>query len=295
MQKLFVFILLLLPAVLGAEPLRVFVSVPPQKTFVEKIGGAHVEVRTMVRPGHDPHTYAPTPQQVSALAQADLYIRIGVPFEHAWMKRIRSANPAMQVLDARTDIELRDMAHHDHDAEEVQAGDHHHEHKGERTARDPHIWTSPPLVTQMARAIRDRLAGLDPAHARDYARNHDAFAAELKALDGELRSLLEHLPNRRFMVFHPAWGYFADTYGLTQVPIEREGKAPGARALATLIEQARREKVKVVFVQPQFDKRSARQVARAIGGSVVAIDPLAADYADNLRRAARRMAEALQP
>jgi zinc transport system substrate-binding protein len=97
------------------------------------------------------------------------------------------------------------------------------------------------------------------------------------------------------MVFHPAWGYFADTYGLTQVPIEREGKEPGARALAALIDQAKREKTQVVFVQPQFDKRSAVQVAQAIGGAVVAVDPLAPDYIDNLRRVGREFSQALQP
>ena len=116
-----------------------------------------------------------------------------------------------------------------------------------------------------------------------------------EALDRELHALLDPLPNRGFMVFHPAWGYFADSYGLAQVPIEHEGKEPGARALAALIDQANRENIKVVFVQPQFDKRSATQVARAIGGAVVAVDPLAADYVDNLRRVGREFAQALQP
>jgi zinc transport system substrate-binding protein len=112
--------------------------------------------------------------------------------------------------------------------------------------------------------------------------------------DRDLHALLDPLPNRKFMVFHPAWGYFADTYGLTQVPIEREGKEPGARALAALIDQAKRDGIKVVFVQPQFDG-ARRQVAQAIGGVVVAVDPLAADYVDNLRRVGREFAGALAP
>jgi zinc transport system substrate-binding protein len=202
-----------------------------------------------------------------------LYVRTGVPFEDAWMERIRSANPRMQVIDVRDGITLRTHA----------------------DESDPHVWTSPPLVRHMVGVIRDKLSTLDPAHAADFARNHDAFVAELQALDRELRALLDPLPNRKFMVFHPAWGYFADTYGLTQVPIEREGKEPGARALAALIEQAKQEKIKVVFVQPQFDKRNARQVAQAIGGAVIAVDPLAADYIDNLRRVGREFARALQP
>jgi zinc transport system substrate-binding protein len=284
------FLALFVPSLGSAEPLRVFVSVLPEKTFVEKVGGEHVQVQAMVRPGHSPATYEPTPQQVAALAKTALYVRIGLPFENAWMARIRSANPSMRVLDARAGIDLRPMEAHEHEQDAPETNEAHSAAAG----LDPHVWTSPPLVKRMAQNIRDCLAELDPAHGDAFARNYEAFAAELDALDGEIRSLLQGAHGGRFMVFHPAWGYFAETYGLTQVPIEKEGKEPGARALAALIEQARREQVKVIFVQPQFSRRSAEQVARAIGGQVVAIDPLAPDYADNLRQAARSIAAAVR-
>jgi zinc transport system substrate-binding protein len=312
-QKLLLLLILsFVPAVGFAEPLRVFASVVPIQAFVEKIGGQHVDARVMVRPGFNPHTYDPTPQQISALAGAVLYVRTGVPFEKAWMARIRSASPEMQVFDARDGIALREMeahdhdahghgaehngkadrghAHDDHDKHDSHEADHHGHHE-----QDPHVWVSPPLVRQMVGRIRDKLTELAPEHAADFTRNHDAFVVELDALDAELHKLLDPLPKRKFMVFHPAWGYFADSYGLTQVPIEREGKEPGARALAALIDQAKREKINVVFVQPQFDKRSATQVALAIGGAVIAVDPLAADYVDNLRQVGREFAQALQP
>jgi zinc transport system substrate-binding protein len=310
MRKLLL-LFLVVPAVGFAEPLRVFASVVPIQTFVKAIGGEHVDARAMVRPGFNPHTYDPTPRQISALAGAVLYVRAAVPFENAWMERIRSANPGMEVLDARDGIALREMeAHwrgeegHDQDrAADVQKDNHenHQAHDAQAVDRsqdheqDPHVWTSPRLVKHMVGIVRDKLRELDPAHAAEFARNHDAFVTELDALDRDLHKLLDPLPNRRFLVFHPAWGYFADTYGLTQVPIEREGKQPGARALAALIEQAKREQVRVVFVQPQFDKSHARQVAKAIGGVVVAVDPLAADYVANLRHVGRELARALQP
>lgn len=298
MRKLVFFIAILMPALGSSEPLRVFVSVPPQKTFVEKVGAHLVEVHTMVRPGHNPHTYDPTPQQISALSKTALYLRIGVPFENAWMERIRSANPDMRVLDNRTGIDLRSIARQEHEHHEKNDGHQPDKARDEtrqtESERDPHVWTSPPLVKQMARNIRDALAELDPPNRLVYARNYGDFAAELDTLDRDIRSMLKDISNQKFMVFHPSWGYFADTYGLTQVPIEKEGKQPGARALTALIEQAKREQVKVIFVQPQFDKRSAKQVARAIGGRVVPIDPLAADYADNLREVARLIAEAVQ-
>lgn len=315
MQK-FLLLLLLLPSLSAAEPLRVFASVLPIQTFVAKVGGEHVDARAMVRPGFNPHTYDPTPQQIATLSGAVLYVRTGVPFEAAWMERIRSANPAMQVMDAREGIELREMEAHDHEehghgehGHEAHADGHghkdelHHEsdndyhaHAGEGALeQDPHVWTNPVLVTHMVGRIRDELSKLAPDHATDFTRNHDTFVAELNALDTELHTLLDPLPNRKFMVFHPAWGYFADSYGLTQVSIEHEGKEPGAHGLAALIDQAKQEKIKVVFVQPQFDKRQARQVAQAIGGGVVSVDPLAADYVDNLRRVGHQFAQALKP
>ena len=287
--RLLLFLISLAPLLAMAEPPRVFVSVLPMKTFVEKIGGEHVEVHAMVQPGYSPATYDPTPQQIAALAKAQLYIRTGVPFEQAWMKRMRSANPAMEVLDVRDGLELRSLETHAHDHR------HEHGHGGDAGALDPHVWTSPSMVKQMAGRIRDRLARLDPAHETDFSRNHDDFVAELDRLDRDIHALLDPLQQRRFMVFHPSWGYFADDYGLVQVPIEHEGKQPGARALATLIEQAKAGRIRVLFVQPQFDRRQARQIADAIGGSVIAVDPLAPDYIDNLRKVARQFAEALQP
>lgn len=297
-RKLVFFIVVLMPALGNSEPLGIFVSVPPQKTFVEKVGAHLVEVHTMVRPGHNPHTYDPTPQQISALSKTALYLRIGVPFENAWMERIRSANPDMRVLDNRTDIDLHSVARQEHEHHEKNDGPQSNKARDEtrqaESARDPHVWTSPPLVKQMARNIRDALIELDPPNRLVYARNHDVFAAELDTLDRDIRSLLQDISNPKFMVFHPSWGYFADTYGLTQVPIEKEGKRPGARSLTALIEQAKREHVRIIFVQPQFDKRSAKQVARAIGGQVVSIDPLSANYAENMRKAARLIAKAVQ-
>ncbi len=284
------------PGMAEGEALRVIVSVPPQQTFVERVGGRHVEVHTMVRPGYDPHTYEPTPRQLAALSDAALYVRIGVPFEHAWMGRIRSANREMRILDAHSGLDLHNPSGHDHKeghggaiAEQGHRDKHH-----PADERDSHVWTDPILVKRMAGRIRDKLIGLDPGNAEDFRRNYRAFAAELDALDREIRSLLAPMSNRKFMVFHPTWDYFAAAYGLTQIPIEKAGKEPGPRALMALIEQARRERIKVIFVQPQFSGRSAEQVARAIGGQVLAIDPLAADYVANLRRVAWQIAEALR-
>jgi zinc transport system substrate-binding protein len=288
---------LCLPSLLLAQPLSVFTSVVPMKTLVERIGGEHVIVQAMVPPGFNPHSYDPTPQQVQALANAALYVRSDVPFEHAWMGRIRSVNQHMRVLDTRDSMPGTDHRHLEPGPEHTEHKEHAEHTHGHAHAHgtDPHFWTDPVLTLQVSRAIRDALANLDPAHRGIYARNQAELARELQALDADIRHLLAPLRNRTFMVFHPAWGHFAEHYGLEQIAIEHEGKQPGARSLASLIELAREKDIRVVFVQPQFDARTAQQVARAIDGRVIVVDPLAPDYMANLRRVAQAFAEALQP
>jgi zinc transport system substrate-binding protein len=273
-------------------PLSVFVSILPQKQFAERIGGQHVQVSVMVGPGRSPATYEPSPRQMGALAGTRLYWRMGSPFEKAWMPRIEAANPAMHVVDARRGIHLRDMetAAAVLGAERSLEPHAHHGHG----AKDPHIWLDPLLVRHMCRNFKDALVRLDPAHAADYQANFDRYARRLERLDRDIRRTLSGLASRRFMVFHPAWGYFAAAYDLDQVPIEIGGKSPGPRTLAAVIELARRERIRVIFVQPQFSRRDAETVARDIGGKVVAVDPLAADYMTNLRHVARVFAKAMQ-
>ncbi|MCG6943652.1 MAG: zinc ABC transporter substrate-binding protein [Thiohalocapsa sp.] len=275
----------------AAEPLDVFVSVLPIQTFVEHVGAERVQVHVMVQPGHSPATYEPTPRQIATLADAQLYFRVGVPFEAAWMKRITATNPDMPVVDLRDGLRLRSLEAHDHATEH--GPDHDAEHAHE--AMDAHVWTSPRLVRHMAVTIRDALTRLDPAGAAVYAKNQAAFDAELAALDQRLRAELSGLRGRSFLVYHPAWGYFADAYGLIQVPIEYEGKEPGARRLTMLIDQAHAEGARVILVQPQFNRRAAEQVARAIGGRVETVDPLATDYAATLLRLANIIRDAYGP
>ncbi len=267
-----------------AEPIPVFVSIPPQKYFLERVGGQRVQVSVMVGPGQSPATYEPTPKQMSQLADARIFFRMGSPFEQVWMQRIKAANPTMRIVDARNGIPLRTLQ---------PAGGSSSKAMGRKVEKDPHIWTSPPLVKRMAAHSKDALGELDPEHRGEYERNYRRFAEDLDRLDREIRNMLDGVKVRRFMVFHPSWGYYADTYGLEQIPIESEGKQPGPKTLARLIDLARHDGIKVIFVQKQFSRRNAEAVARAIGGKVVAVDPLAENYLENLRNVAKIFAEAM--
>jgi zinc transport system substrate-binding protein len=263
-------------------PIELFVSILPQQYFVERVGGQRVTVSVMVGPGQSPATYEPTPGQLARLARARIYFRIGVEFEDVWMNRIATINPDMRTVDLRHGIAPRPVDQ-PWGAPATPGG-----------LADPHVWTSPPHVKLMAATIKDALSELDPAHQVEYDAHYRTFAGDLDHLDEEIRAMLAGVQRRAFMVFHPAWGYFADTYGLKQIPIEVAGKEPGARTLAQIIATGRREQVQVIFVQTQFSRRTARTIAQALGARVVAVDPLAEDYLKNLRRVAGRFAAAMQ-
>ena len=276
-----VFLLAGLPSAEESPPaeIRAFVSILPQAYFVERVGGSHVEVEVLVAPGQSPATFEPTPKQMAALSRADVYFRIGLPFEDRLLKKLTAASDRLKVVDTRRGIELRPM-------EEA----HGHTHAGKG---DPHVWLDPKLARIQAKNIADGLTRLDPAHEPIFRENLLAFQADLNRVDSIIAMILAPLKGMEFYVFHPSYGYFGDAYGLTQVAVQAGGKEPGAKQLAELIDKAKREEKRVIFVQPQFSQSSAKTIAGAIGGTVVPLDPLARDYLENLERMAREITRAL--
>jgi len=270
--------------------LVVFVSIVPQKYFVEQIGQDRVDVQVMVQPGASPATYEPRSTQMVALTKAKIYFSIGVPFENRWLKKIAASNPTMAVVPTDHGIRKFSMKSHSHKKDE-QGSDKGHLQRG---IPDPHIWTSPALVMMQARMIVTALQKADPANRSVYQTDYKAFIAELVELDGDLRNIFADRQGQRFMVFHPAWEYFAHTYGLKQTPIEIEGKSPKPAQLKTLIEYARQHAIKVIFVQPQFSSKSAQLIAKEINGQVAFADPLAENWPANLRALAKTFEKVLK-
>lgn len=289
-------IILMARPVMAEGPLPVYVSILPQQYFVKKVGGDMVDVSVMVPPGANPHIYEPRPAQMVALSKAKIYFAVGVTFEETWLPRFTAANPKMRVVHTEDGIEKIPMlAHHNHD----NGGKEGHGKTGPpREAssgiRDPHLWVSPPEVRILALNICRALQEFDPAGSLGYQANYQAFLKEIDELDSELKRIFAGMEGMKFMVFHPAWGYLARGYGLEQVPVELEGKEPKPAQLKALIEHARKEGIKVIFVQPQFSTKSAQTIARAIGGQVVFADSLSPDWAGNLREQALKFQAALR-
>jgi zinc transport system substrate-binding protein len=159
---------------------------------------------------------------------------------------------------------------------------------------DAHIWTSVRNAKVMVSNICDGLCKADQQNCSYYRENRDRYLGQLDALDSEIRSALSGLDKKTFIVYHPAWGYFASDYGLTQMSIEQGGKEPKAAYMARLINEAKANDVKVIFASPEMDIRSAETIAREIGGGVITISVLAPDYIDNMHRVAQAMREALK-
>jgi zinc transport system substrate-binding protein len=264
-----------------SKPLKIFVSIPPQRFFVERIGGDRVAVEVLIGSGQSPATYELTPKQMTRLWDADLFFRIGVPFEKILIEKLASLMDTGKIIDTRWNIELRKI-----DDYEESGHSHYHGHG----ALDPHIWLNPLLVKLQAETIGNSLVQIDPFNKDYYEENLRQFSMELDALHEEIIGILQPFGGRSFHVFHPAYGYFADAYGLKQVSVESEGKEPTASQLAQLITRAKEEKIKAIFVQPQFSSKSAEVLANQIGARVIVFDPLAEDYLSNLREMADKLA-----
>ncbi|MCK4525234.1 MAG: zinc ABC transporter substrate-binding protein [Candidatus Andersenbacteria bacterium] len=241
------------------EKINIMVSILPQIDFVKNIGKDKVSVETMILPGFSPATYEPSIEQLKKLSKADLYIKIGhIPFEKTQMKRLADLNSEMEVTDSSEGIEIYE--------------------------NDPHIWLSPKLVKTQVENIYNVLVKIDPENKDFYENNKNEYLAELDSLDLELKNSFSKIQNKKILVFHPAFGYLARDYGFEQIAIEINGKEPSAENLANIIDTAKEENIKTIFVQKQFSQKSAEAIAKQIGGSIVPLDPLADDYVENLRR-----------
>lgn len=251
------------------------VTIEPLRFFTEAIAGEHYNVVSMVPAGSNPETYDPAPQQLVTLNKSVAYLRIGyIGFEQAWMERLQANAPDLPVFDTSKDVEL--MEGHSH---------------GDTPAVEPHIWNS----TRNARTIADNifraLCQLDADHTDYYRERLNRLNHCIERTEQTIRALLPEVKSETFLIYHPALTYFARDYGLTQISIEDDGKEPSPTHLQTLIRNCRRDKVKVIFVQQEFDTRNAQVIAREVGARIVPINPLSYDWEQEMTHIIQALTE----
>ncbi len=272
-----------------------FVSILPHEYLATRVAGDRFQIHTLIGPGQSPHSYSPTPSQIAQLSEARVLFRAGIEFEETLVQRIAQIASGITIVDLREGIVLRAMeGGHEHD-EQGEVGHDHGRHEDHQAGvPDPHVWMSPVLAARQAATIRDVLSQIDTAGAAVFSANYDSLAADLDSLHQRLtRSLAPHAGAKLF-VFHPAFGYLADQYGLEQIAVETGGKEPSAQSLARLIELAHEYHPAAMFVQPQFSQKSARAVAAQMGCAVVPIDPLPRNYLQSMSETARAIEDALR-
>ncbi len=248
----------------------VFVGIAPLKYVAERIGGPEVHVEVMLPPGSSPATWEPLPSQLMKLSRAKVYFSIDVPFEKEWLPSLKKNNPHIRFISLQQGITRRAM-----DSVRPRATD--------APKNDPHSWLSPANMMIMARVVADTFSEIDAKHRSVYRDRLRTVESELRMLDEETKKALSSCEGATVMVFHPSYGYFCDRYGLRQLPIEISGRSPSPAELSGIIEKAKKNGVKTILVQKQFSETEAQTVAKAIGGSVVSVNPLDGNYPKMIR------------
>jgi zinc transport system substrate-binding protein len=257
----------------------VLVSVAPHKFFVEKIAGSTIRIGLMVPAGASAHTYEPTPKQMLEAAKADLWFYVGEGFEPKVRDALKSYHPSMQFIDLRQGLDLISYEHGHKGCS--------HQHEG---CYDLHYWLSPIQAKIQAQTIAQALMKLYPENAQLYKENLSSFQEELDHLNKEIRSIMRRPHNPMIMVSHPAYAYFCRDYGCQQLSIEFEGKDPTPQQLTRVMNAARSNHIKTIFVQLQYSSKGARLIADQIGAEVVNLDPYSEHYFESIRTIAKAFA-----
>ncbi len=263
---------------------RVIVSVAPYLYIVEKIAGETVIAQAIVPPGANPHIYEPTPKEVGEIRGAVLWVYLGESFDKKIYNALLESNPALKVVNVVEHVHLLDFCE-----ENGVESEHHHCH-GHEEGKDLHVWTSPKLFAEQAQRIAAMLIQLFPEHQATYSAHLQQLLSELQTLDDEIAKLLAAKRGTAILVSHPAFGYFCQEYGLTQISVEIEGKDPLPRDVSDILEQVKTHGIQTVIIEPQYSNKGALLIAERLGLKTHTIDPYAENYPDNLRSLAKVIA-----
>jgi len=263
------------------------VTIEPQRYFLEQIVGDKFQVNTLVPPGSSPETYEPSPSAMIKLGNSRAYFKVGfLGYENVWTGKLAENNPDLKIVDCSVEIEpvYGGHGHHDHSHE---AADHSH---NQTDAADPHVWSSAKNAVLFSQNMLNAVVELDVENAGLYRANFEKLTQKIAETDSALTRLLKDIPTRSFIVYHPALAYLARDYNLTQHSIEFEGKNPSPAQMKELVDLAKAENIKIVFVQQEFDIKNSEVIAREIGATSHTINPLAYEWDEELIRIAQLLA-----
>ncbi len=258
------------------------VSILPQSFFVSQIAEDTVELIVLVGEGQSPHSYEPTPVQIAKLSEAEIWVLSGTDFETSFQKKVKAQFPSIKIIDGTQGIIFRELndgemeldEHHEGESKENEA----HEHDVDR-----HTWLGKENAKIMAFHIYESLVEINPSKKDLYTKNYSGLLSSIDETFASLNNQLAGLTGKSILVFHPSFGYFLDEFGIRQLSVETGGKEPSARILAELIERAKNEKIPAIFVQKQFPVTAAQKIASETGARVVPLDPLSADWLENIQ------------
>ena len=283
----------------GGQTQEIAVSIEPLCFFGEKIAGDDYTFFPVVPPGRGPETYDPSLREMLRVGKSYAFLYLNqLGFEQVLINSIRKNQTGTLLFDLSESFDFDEAYHHDNHLDEAEKPDthhhfeedtphaHHHHHHGRH---DPHIWTSFAGAKVISENTYKALSTITPAKSASYQANYQRLTAELEQLENDLHAQLDTLSCRGFVIFHPALTYFAQEFNLNQYSMEEDGKDPSPATLKRLIEKARAEQVKVVFVQMEFDRKHAEQVAAAIDARIVMINPLDHQWDEQMKRIAKAL------
>ena len=238
----------------------VTVTISPYKYFVDQIAKGKVDVNVMVSNGNNPETYEPYAQQMMELSKSALYLKVGsIGFEQTWMKKLQDNAPDMKVIDTSVGIKPA---------------------KTPGGNIDPHVWMSCSNARIIASNILKALCELEPKNKAFFEKNYQSLLSIIDKRDSTIKESFKKDPDliRKFVIYHPILTYFARDYQLEQLAIEEEGREPSASQLKSLIERARKEKIKFCLIQAEFANRNTTTFIKESYTKPMNINPLQGDW-----------------
>ena len=251
--------------------LKISVSIASIQWLVDQIGGERVQTQSLTTSGDDPHTYEPSPQQMTNMAMSDLYFTAGVEFEEVWIPKFSDANSNLKVMDISVGVERIPIA------------DRLHEEGDEHEGLDPHIWLSTQNMTQIARNIASSLEIIDPENAGQYQSNLVHTLAIIDDVDQQLSQMFSQTMRKQFLIIHPSLGYFADAYELQMIPVEVDGQEPSPTQLAEILDASKTYGIHTLFTQTGTNPLNVQMLAEQAGiEQIIEIDPMSYDWPANM-------------